>query len=211
MHPPRVAAILLGPTGSGKTPLGEMLAARGFRGTPCVHFDFGENLRQAVVRNQPDGTVSAADIEFLKRVLRTGALLEDSDFPVAERILRSFLASAALERHTIVVMNGLPRHIGQARSLASILDPQIVLLLKCSPQTVVARITANTGGDRAHRVDDDLPAITQKLQIFAERTRPLVEYYRAAGATIQELEVTSSMTAEQMWSRLQAPSGAARQ
>ena len=101
-------------------------------------------------------------------------------------------------------MNGLPRHIGQARSLTSILDPQIVLLLKCSPQTVVARINANTGGDRAHRVDDDLPAITQKLQIFAERTRPLVEYYRAAGATIHELEVTSCMTAEQMWSQLQA-------
>ena len=178
MEPRPVAAILLGPTGAGKTPLGEMLVARGFRGTPCVHFDFGESLRQVVLQNQPDATVSAVDIDFLNNVLQTGALLEDKDFAIAERILRSFLAHAALDRYTIVVMNGLPRHIGQAQSLAAIIDARVVVLLKCSPQTVVARIAANTGGDRTHRTDDHLSAIEQKLTVYAQRTQPLVEHYR---------------------------------
>ncbi len=50
---PRNAAILLlGPTGTGKTPLGNVLAVRGWRGLPCLHFDFGANLRELVARNQ---------------------------------------------------------------------------------------------------------------------------------------------------------------
>ena len=79
--------MLLGPTGSGKTPLGAMFAERGWRGERCVHFDFGDNLRQAVARNEPDADITADDIVFLRRVLQTGALLEDKDFPLAERIL----------------------------------------------------------------------------------------------------------------------------
>ncbi|MHB0956581.1 MAG: adenylate kinase family protein [Pirellulaceae bacterium] len=202
MEPRPGAVILLGPTGSGKTPLGEMLAVRGFRGVACVHFDFGENLRRLVSRGQPDALISAVDIKFLEHVLQAGALLEDQHFPVAERILRSFLARAPLDPHTAVVMNGLPRHIGQARALAAILDPHSVVLLRCSPQTIVARIAANSGGDRTHRTDDSLAAIEQKLKIYGQRTQPLVEHYRTAGATVREVEVTSSMTVEEMWSRL---------
>jgi hypothetical protein len=39
------AILPLGPTGSGKTPLGDYLEERGLFGRRCVHFDFGEKFK----------------------------------------------------------------------------------------------------------------------------------------------------------------------
>ena len=52
------AILLLGPTGSGKTPLGELMERRGFGGRRCRHFDLGDRLRrfvQLVVQVVPHG------------------------------------------------------------------------------------------------------------------------------------------------------------
>jgi adenylate kinase family enzyme len=203
MTQPREALILFGPTGSGKTPLGEMLAARGYRGRPCAHFDFGENLRQLAAREQPDAIVSAGDIAFLREVLARGALLEDRDFPLAQRILESFLVRHATDPRTLIVMNGLPRHRGQAQALEALLHVCGVVLLRCTPPTVVARIAANVGGDRTHRGDDARAAVEAKLRVYAERTEPLIEYYRILNVPIHTLDVTATMTVEQAWSQLQ--------
>jgi len=68
------AVLLLGPTGSGKTPLGDALQREGFGGRRCHHFDFGEQLRHAT--GVGDG-LDAADIAFVRKVLEEGALLEN--------------------------------------------------------------------------------------------------------------------------------------
>ena len=197
------AVLLLGPTGSGKTPLGNELEARGLWGRRCVHFDFGENLRQTVATGRPDAHVAREDIEFLKEVLRSGALLEDEHFPLAERVLRRFLARREVDAAAFVVLNGLPRHVGQASALGAILDVQTAIYLHCSPETVLARIRSNVGGDRAGRADDDLAAVERKLATFCERTQPLLDHYRRRNVRIETIEVTSDMTAEQMWDVLE--------
>ncbi len=197
------ALVLLGPTGSGKTPLGRMFHERGLHGRPCVHFDFGENLRTVVAQGTPDATVSRQDITFLRDVLATGALLEDEDFPIAQRLLKSFLNRSAGDPHTLVILNGLPRHIGQATGIEALLDVRNVVRLDCQPRIVFARIAANSGGDRSSRADDDLPAIERKLAIFADRTSPLVEHYQRAGAQLITLDVTVSMTPLDMWQAIQ--------
>jgi len=51
------AVLLLGPTGAGKTPLGEMIEARGLWGMSCLHFDFGANLRAVVMLECSEATV----------------------------------------------------------------------------------------------------------------------------------------------------------
>ncbi len=194
------AILLLGPTSSGKTPLGQMIQERGVAGRPCVHFDFGENLRQIVANGQPDEVVSREDIEFLRDVLETGALLEDKDFPIAERVLRQFLSRQGVaDVGTLVVMNGLPRHVGQADSIAAILKVGTVVYLQCTPETVLARIVENTGGDRIGRIDDQLADVRRKLDIFAERTAPLVDFYRSNGVRVVQLDVDADTTPEQMW------------
>ncbi|MCY2927814.1 MAG: nucleoside monophosphate kinase, partial [Planctomycetota bacterium] len=181
------AILLLGPTGSGKTPLGECLASRGLRGRPCRHFDFGEQLRQAAAGGLPSASLSHEEVAFLRDVLERGALLENRHFPLAQKILRAFLER--LPAGGLVVLNGLPRHIDQARDVASILDVGEVVVLHCPAEVVLARIASNAGGDRAGRTDDSRAAVRAELELYAQRTAPLVEHYRAAGPGGRAVEV----------------------
>ncbi|MBM4090935.1 MAG: hypothetical protein FJ276_16160 [Planctomycetes bacterium] len=201
-HKRYAAMVLLGPTGSGKTPLGHVLAARGLLNSRCVHFDFGENLRDIVARGEPDDGISRDDLDFLRRVLDTGALLEDRDSPIALRILQSFLARRRVEAATTLVLNGLPRHVGQAIALAQLLDMHTAVLLSCPLDVVLKRIANNAGGDREQRADDDRALIERKLELFRQRTAPLVDHFRDTGARVIRLEVTADMTANDMWMSL---------
>ena len=196
------AILLLGPTGSGKTPLGDLIQQRGLGGKAFWHFDFGANLRAVVDRNRPDRWVEAGDVEFLRGVLESGALLEDEQFPLIERIFQSFLSQRKAAADDGVVLNGMPRHVGQAEAVATLVDVRTVVCLDCSEETVVERIRSNVGGDRTDRVDDDLPAVANKLAIYAQRTMPLVEHYRLAGTRIQTVEVTAESTPDQVWQTL---------
>ena len=118
------AVLLLGPTGSGKTPLGEIIEQRGLCGTPCRHFDFGANLRDVVSRDRTDGQIGRAEIDFLKGVLQSGTLLEDEHFPIARRILQSFINHNGVDGTTRIVLNGLPRHAGQALRVTAEMTPE---------------------------------------------------------------------------------------
>ncbi len=200
--------LLLGPTGSGKTPLGQLLQERGLSGRRCLHFDFGDNLRQAVDRDRPDENLSPSDLAFLREVLRTGALLEDDDFPIARRLLQSFLACHEADHNILLVLNGLPRHAGQAEAIRGMVDVRTVTTLVCSPEVVLRRIATNAGGDRTERTDDQRAAVRRKLSIYAQRTVPLVEYYRQRGAGVDEISVSAEMSAEQMWHCMNRDPGA---
>jgi adenylate kinase family enzyme len=198
------AVLLLGPTGSGKTPLGDLLTSRGLWHSTCLHFDFGANLRAIVERNRPDVAISRADIEFLREVLDSGRLLEDEHFPLAERILRSFLARNKATPETVIVLNGLPRHLGQAVDVDSIVDVEAVIYLACAGDVVLERIHTNIGGDRTERDDDDPESIRRKLSLFEERTAPLLDHYRALGAEIEIVQVCSTTTPHDAWHDLAA-------
>jgi len=192
------AVLLLGPTGSGKTPLGTLLEQRGFQEARCRHFDFGAQLRAVVQRDQPDSRWTRAELDFLREVLQHGALLENAHFYLAERLLCGFLAEPDAAG-CITVLNGLPRHIGQAQAVDSLLAMEAVIFLNCTGEVVRERIGTNVGGDRTTRQDDDPAAIAKKLRLFAERTSPLVEHYRSIGARIDVIDVTATMTADEMW------------
>lgn len=196
---PYPAVLLLGPTGAGKTPLGQWIEQHGWAGQRCVHFDFGENLRKAVRDELPPGCLSSQDIRLLRDVLEQGALLEDQDFPIAERILRGFLSQRQADHRTRIILNGLPRHVGQATAMQDGITVRDVICLDCDAPTVLRRIQLDPAGDRQGRIDDQLPAVRKKLSLYAERTAPLVDWYRQRGAAILRVPVTTQTTAAHIW------------
>jgi adenylate kinase family enzyme len=173
------AILLLGPTGVGKTPLGDCMAERGLFGRRCVHFDFGAQLRQ--VSNRGGKGLTPGDVATVQSVLAGGALLEDDTFHIARTILEVFMAEQDIGVQDIIILNGLPRHAGQARDVGEILNVILIVALECTAEITHERILQNSGGDRAERTDDSVAEIGRKLEIYAARTRPLLAHYRAEG------------------------------
>ena len=201
----RPAAILLvGPTGSGKTPLGDLLEARGLWGRPCAHFDFGARLRRCAAGEGTPGLLAPAECAFLVRVLEAGALLEDEHFPIARKVLGAFLRGLPPDGRTRVVLNGLPRHPGQARDMEALVAVEAVVRLACRPEVALERVRTNAGGDRAGRPDGEAGAMRQRLALFEERTAPLVAWYAARGARVETIDVEADTTAEAIRARLEA-------
>lgn len=192
------ALVLVGPTGSGKTPLGELLEAEGFCGRRCLHFDFGANLRRQAQGRGTRGRLSRGEREFLKLVLKSGTLLEDEQFPVARKVLLDFLESRGARLETLLVLNGLPRHVGQAQALDGVVAVELVVQLVCTAQAAHARIRSNIGGDRAGRADDTLRGVRERLAVFRRRTAPLISYYAGCGVRVARIAVGAATTAEEM-------------
>ncbi|MDP6543200.1 MAG: nucleoside monophosphate kinase [Phycisphaerae bacterium] len=191
------AIVLIGPTGSGKSPLGQLLANRGLWGRRCVHFDFGATLRQ-IAAGWEQGDFNQSEIRFVRNVLETGALLEDSDFHIALRALQAELTAQDADEDCLIALNGLPRHVGQARDLHTAANVSTVVVLHCSPEVVSRRIATNSGGDRTGRRDDNLDAIAKRLEIFAQRTKPLADFYRDSGRAVYTIEVTETTTPQEI-------------
>ena len=206
------AILLIGPTGSGKTPLGELLDGAGLWDRRCRHFDFGRLLRRVAAGDDRPAGLSAEDVAFVESVLRTGALLEDEHFPIAAKVLRAFLFGHGLGRDDLVVLNGLPRHVGQAEDVDAILNVRAVIELACTPEVAAARVRSNAGGDRAGRGDDHEQLVREKLALFRRRTAGLVKWYRRRGAHVVVIDVAADTSAADLHTILQRqrPLGEAR-
>ncbi len=182
--------------------MGDLIAGRGLWGSRFVHFDFGDSLRRIVRRNRPDDLIGPSELAFLRRVLESGALLENESFYIAERVLQSFLAERDPDGSARILLNGLPRHVGQAEDVGGIVRIESVISLDCPSHIILERIRANVGGDRTGRVDDDIESVQERLAVFARRTVSLLDYYREKGAGIETIEVTAAMTPQDAWEAL---------
>jgi adenylate kinase len=177
------AILLLGPTGSGKTPLGDWLQAHGLCGCRCHHFDFGANLREIAAARAADG-FTQDEVRYIRELVEKGALLENETFCLALRILEEFIRHRQLQAGDLLVMNGLPRHAGQADAIAPFLKVLAIVHLQCSAEVVLERLQRNSGGDRTHRIDDTLALVQRKMATFAERTQPLLRLYQEQGVPV---------------------------
>ena len=194
------AILLLGPTGAGKTPLGETAQMLGLDGKPCRHFDFGSHLRS--MRQHPPDHVSAEARKIIHEVLEQSRLLEPHEDFVACEILEQWLQNLPAE--AIIILNGLPRTIAQATKLEKLLHVRLVVQLTADDDTILARIRQNSGGDRTHREDDDTAAVTKRLAAYRERTMPLVKHYQLQGVPIQACPIDCNTSPEQLWQTIPA-------
>lgn len=199
---PWPSLLLVGPTGSGKTPLGEELERRGLDGRRCVHFDFGANLRRIAAAPEPEPGFTASELQAVRDSLATGALFEDKDMPMIVKILRSFAARKGLTSDSLLILNGLPRHGRQAEGLADVVAVERVVYLEAGAAVIRQRIRNDPGGDRSVRIDDTLEAVEQRLAVFRERTLSLIDHFRTRGVPISVIPVTAGMTAGEMFETL---------
>ncbi len=181
--------LLLGPTAAGKTPLGDTISSKGIDGQRCFHFDFGNELRTVAGSADSAHLFKSDEINFIRGVLEKGLLLEDERFYLAKKIFHAFVGREKVGTRDSVIMNGLPRHVGQAEGMRDVVNVKTVVELACSRDNIVCRINENTGGDRTDREDDHHELVMKKIDIYTQRTAPLIEYYRDQRSQIIRIEV----------------------
>lgn len=187
--------VILGPPGSGKGTQGTRLAS--FFAIP--HVATGDLLRQILASESPVD----ADLRREAEVINQGQMVSD-DF--AFRLVRRQVATSPG-----FVLDGYPRNVAQADRLKAFLGERgqsltAALFLQVEQAEILRRLSGrltcvNCGAsyhieseppqvpgicDRCGhtltvRPDDEPEAVLVRLQLYAERTRPLRDWYQAQG------------------------------
>lgn len=179
------AMLLVGPTGAGKSPLGEEVQRR----SGWLHFDFGLSLRSIASGSNSCG-LDPGQIDVVRELVERNALFPEESFPLAKRILGSALAGSAPARG--LILNGLPRTVSQAVAMESIVTLRGLVFLDCPTAAVMTRVERRARGlgtDHAGRADDTKGQVLRKLMLFEEQTRPMLEHYRNRGVPLKVLSV----------------------
>jgi len=196
------ALLLVGPTGSGKSPVGMLLEGLG----PFCHFDFGAELRAAAEGRRG---LQPEDVAFVRHLLDDQLLLPDESFDIALGLLGDFLARRRFDpRRQWLVLNGLPRHVGQARDIAPLVAISHVFVLECDQATILERVRRRVRGDgldHSARPDDTPGAVARKLAIYEAETLPLVAHYRSLrGVAVHHLRVEAATPEDELARRIAA-------
>jgi adenylate kinase len=160
--------LLIGPPGSGKGTQGERLAQR----LGLAHIAAGDLLREEVQA----GTEVGRDA---KTYIDRGDLVPDA--VILDLVLPRVLAAAAA---TGYLLDGFPRSVAQAQEARRLADragaaPRVVLYLDVPRDELVRRILARAA--EQGRSDDNPATVRNRLEVFDEVTKPLIDYYRSRG------------------------------
>lgn len=204
---PWPAWLLVGPTGSGKSPLGDEIERRGLGGSRCVHFDFGAVLRSIAADPGARSGLGPSEVEVVRVSLASGALFEDRDLPMIVRIVEGFVGARGLGAGDRLVLNGLPRHVRQAEGLAGLVDVELVVELEADAEVIRGRMRLDPDGDRAGREDGAPAAVGRRIADYVGRTRPLLAHYRERGVPIVTVPVGANTRAGEMYEAVAAAIG----
>lgn len=152
--------VLLGPPNSGKGTQAQRIAAA--MDVPAV--STGDMLRRAVAEGSALG-------RRVKETLDAGELVDDATMAelVRDRLSRPDTAGG-------YVLDGYPRTLAQAETLAAILDEggeslDAAVLMDVDEDELVARALARG------RTDDREEVLRERFRVYRERTEPLIGYY----------------------------------
>lgn len=187
--------VLLGAPGSGKGTQAQRLVKK--YGAPQV--SSGDLLREAVAKKTELGIKAKAAMdagELVSDELVLGLIRERLSRPDA---LKGF------------ILDGFPRNIPQALALDDMLQKlgqpvDGVVLMSVDPGILMKRLTGRrtcsktgqvlnvyfspkeqldaclaAGGELLQRADDKEDTIRNRLEVYAEQTKPLIDHYRARG------------------------------
>ena len=187
--------VLLGAPGSGKGTQAQKLQAT--RGLPQI--STGDLLRAAVAAQTPLGVEAKAAMDAGNLVSNEIVLAM-----IRERLDRDDASDG-------YILDGFPRNLEQAQALDALLadlgqNVDAVVLLSVDFEILMKRLTGRrtcsrtgkllniyfssqeeidavtaAGGELLQRDDDNEETIRHRLEVYEERTAPLIDYYRGAG------------------------------
>ena len=204
--------VFLGPPGAGKG----THAGRLCRDVSWAHISTGDLLREAVAKKTPLGRAAF-------ECMNSGRLVSDDLVVkmVAERLKRPDCQSG-------FVLDGFPRTVVQAEMLETTLKElkkklDCVLYFDTSRGVVIRRLSGRRlcrkcganyhvtnippkragvcdkcGGELYQRDDDRPETVTNRLEVYAKETAPLIDFYRQRGLlkeTSGDLEVEAGQSA----------------
>jgi adenylate kinase len=180
--------IMMGPPGAGKgTQAGRFASDRGL---PKI--STGDMLREGVRDGNPTALEARARMD-------RGELLDDATMIriVADRLARPDVRDG-------FVLDGFPRTVAQARALDELMDrldsgPLIVVDVAVPDHELVRRLAnrricsacgsnadpassdgvcGQCGGSFVQRADDSQDVVLERLRVYQQATRPVLDYYR---------------------------------
>lgn len=200
--------VFLGPPGAGKGTQAAALA----RSLSIPHLSTGDLLRAAVSAGTPLGKEADA-------FMRAGKLVPDD---LVLRMLEERLRQPDAERGYL--LDGFPRTIPQAEALERLTTLDAVIAFEIPPAEIINRIGQRwicptcqsvynlasqpprtpgrcdkDGEALVQRPDDQPAAIATRLQVYREKTAPLLDFYRSRGLL---RTVDASGSPEQVAARL---------
>ena len=164
--------VLLGPPGAGKGTLAARLSSRG--GTP--HIATGDIFRANVAEGTRLGRRA-------QRYMDRGDLVPDE---IVIAMVTQRLAEPDCQDGFL--LDGFPRTVAQAEAL----DHRLVKLrtpldaalnFELAEEELFRRLAGRSAA--LHRSDDTEQTIRHRLEVFANKTRPLVNYYERSGALVR--------------------------
>jgi adenylate kinase len=163
--------LLIGPPGAGKGTQASRIAD---------HFDLariatGDLLREEVANGTELGKVAE---EYMDR----GDLVPDD---IVIQMTRDRMLEASGEGG--YVLDGYPRTLAQAEAayrwaMARGIPFDLTLFFEIEEQELLARLAGRAREE--HRSDDTEETVRHRLEVFANQTRPLVDYYQRRGVLI---------------------------
>ena len=180
---------MLAPPGAGKGTQGERIADR----YKVPHISSGEIFRDETARKTPLG-------QELSGFLDRGDLVPDD---LVLSLIKARVVAAAKESGGYV-LDGFPRNLAQAEAAAEIgretnTSAQAVVYLDAPADVLIARLA----GRGENRADDSAEVARHRLEVYAEHTQPLVDYFAARGLLVK-VDAAASVDAvsEQIFSAL---------
>jgi adenylate kinase len=159
--------LLFGAPGSGKGTQGKILGSI----PNFFHFACGDAFRNLRI----DDPIGRTFVEYSSK----GRLVPDE--PTinlwAKNIKASTLDGEFVPERDMLVLDGIPRNVTQARMLGETLDVRAVFNLACSDMSkMVERLQRRAL--RENRLDDaNLEVIRQRLEVYERETRPVLDFY----------------------------------
>jgi adenylate kinase len=164
--------LIMGAPGSGKGTQGKRLAAH--LGIPAI--STGTILREHVAKETPLGIQIKHDMD-------NGDYVAD---PVVEQIVRERLAQE--DARMGFLLDGFPRTVHQAQTLDAILGESHLALdhvisLTTEGDALVSRMLQRA--EIEGRPDDNEETIRHRMNVYAEETEPVLDFYRERDIVIE--------------------------